>query len=696
MGHDKQEKRLFKRVGDYFMSELERQASKKILEEWIKGLNPDIVLKFPEPAGEYFNHGIQPLVISYGDKEVRWDILEEDLEDLPADPCIQSRTKAQLITKVHSLISQETFREAKALLQIEEMINQLGYKGATFEAALYFDPPVWSIYFLRIIFQEESGNGIEESLLELPGKFVIFRWTTNLPKFYLFLGKILEVRLLLKNASKEISEKNTFLISRYQTKILGNFPRENPLELIGSDRCKDYYTNKMERPYYLVEYALWIEGGSRPTFEWEEKLMTLKPPFRYVYEAVNHHFNTNLHADPSSPYIQFIMPITYAQIQTLSVEEKQITIHIERSEYCPNYKTLTVAYVFRRQVKPLVSDQKEIEESGDIKINLPDFPDSGNVSLLLDRLSIDKWDWRPLREETSQIIGMPEKTKKMGKKVEDIWDQFEKIEELGKGGQGVVFKAKNKSSGQVVAIKRIKIQNPQKLQRARREIEALQRIDHENVIKILYFKEDPPSNPFYMWIGLEFAIYGNLSNNDAMRGEPLLALKIFKQICSGVKAVHKEAIIHRDLKPENILFINSLRIPKISDFGICFLKDLAEDTRITRTTETVGPKDFTAPELECWKPDIEDISPPADIYSLGKILYYMLEGRIIKREKFELTGQKYGIPELDTILQRTICEDPRERFQTVEELEEKIEKILTKYNKPYDSGIAEGQAVEKD
>jgi serine/threonine protein kinase len=373
------------------------------------------------------------------------------------------------------------------------------------------------------------------------------------------------------------------------------------------------------------------------------------------------------------------MPITYAQIQNLSVEEKQITIHVEKSEHCPNHKTLTVAYVFRIQGKPLVNDQREIGESGDIKINLPDFPDSGNVSLLLDRLNIDKWDWRPLREETPQVKGMPKKQKKMGRKDKDLWDQFEKIEELGKGGQGVVYKAKDKSSGKAIAIKRIKIQNPQKLLRARREIEALKRIDHENVIKILFFKEDPPSNPSYMWIGLEFANYGNLSNNDAMRSEPPLALKIFKQICKGVKAVHKEGIIHRDLKPENILFIDSLRIPKISDFGICFLRDLAEDTRITRTTETVGPKDFTAPELEGWKPDVEDISPPADIYSLGKIFYYMLEGRIVKREKFEPIGQKYRIPELDTVLQKTICEYPDKRFQTVGELEGEIEKILSKY-----------------
>lgn len=107
-----------------------------------------------------------------------------------------------------------------------------------------------------------------------------------------------------------------------------------------------------------------------------------------------------------------------------------------------------------------------------------------------------------------------------------------------------------------------------------------------------------------------------------------LSSETFKLICAGVEHLHKAGIVHRDLKPENILMFSGT--PKISDFGICLV---ANENRLTSTSEAVGPRFYMAPELEDGKN--LDVSPSADVYSLGKILYFIFsKGKIFSREKY--------------------------------------------------------------
>ena len=91
---------------------------------------------------------------------------------------------------------------------------------------------------------------------------------------------------------------------------------------------------------------------------------------------------------------------------------------------------------------------------------------------------------------------------------------------------------------------------------------------------------------------------------------------------------HKNNIIHRDLKPENI-FLNKHLSPIVGDFGICFFSE--DNKRFTITEEAVGPYFYMAPELENGR--VEDITPSSDVYSLGKILYWLISnGKIFSRE----------------------------------------------------------------
>jgi serine/threonine protein kinase len=156
-----------------------------------------------------------------------------------------------------------------------------------------------------------------------------------------------------------------------------------------------------------------------------------------------------------------------------------------------------------------------------------------------------------------------------------------------------------------------------------------------------------------------------------LEAETLLEkLLLFRKICSAVAAAHTNAkpIVHRDLKPKNILIRGDGSIA-VGDFGLCL--HLGEQERHTETQEAVGPRYFMAPELEDGRQD--DVTPAADVYSLGKVLYFLLSGKSFAREKhrekqYDLTRSETGSPERDMqfiyeFLDKTIVEQPKERIQ---------------------------------
>ena len=122
---------------------------------------------------------------------------------------------------------------------------------------------------------------------------------------------------------------------------------------------------------------------------------------------------------------------------------------------------------------------------------------------------------------------------------------------------------------------------------------------------------------------MEYCSGGSLSEAEPFwRGSPAVALRVFQEICDGVAYAHSQNIIHRDLKPENIFLRTKGGPLVVGDFGICFLEEDGE--RITLTEEAVGSRLFIAPELEDGR--VKDVSSASDVYSLGKILYWLLSG----------------------------------------------------------------------
>lgn len=250
----------------------------------------------------------------------------------------------------------------------------------------------------------------------------------------------------------------------------------------------------------------------------------------------------------------------------------------------------------------------------------------------------------------------------MGKK----FDSWEVISQINEGGQSYIYEVKNiiKYPEEKFILKRLK--NNKRIDRLKREIGVLNKLDHPNILKIIDFNyecEDP-------YIVTEYCESGTLEKLNLEKKNLIEKLDIILQICEGLSYAHERGVVHRDLKPSNI-FINEKGNPKIGDFGICFFDD--DGTRITLLDEAVGPKFYIAPELEDGR--LEEINQTSDIYSLGKLFYWMFTGKIFAREKHRDAG--FNILEIEDnpyyytinkMLDRMINANPAERFPNCEEL----------------------------
>jgi hypothetical protein len=172
------------------------------------------------------------------------------------------------------------------------------------------------------------------------------------------------------------------------------------------------------------------------------------------------------------------------------------------------------------------------------------------------------------------------------------------------------------------------------------------------------------------------------------------------KLATALAAAHEKGVIHRDVKPDNVLLFGAERRPVLADFGICFL--VTEDgSRLTgNEAGTVGPANYVAPELLGGKAETADIDARADVYSLGKTLYYALSGgEDLPREyhtqnRFDLR-KKFDDPRLQHfygLLQRMVVEDPTRRFPTMGACGESFTRALANIKKyvPYTEGMYGG------
>lgn len=246
--------------------------------------------------------------------------------------------------------------------------------------------------------------------------------------------------------------------------------------------------------------------------------------------------------------------------------------------------------------------------------------------------------------------------------IADKFPQFEITECLGRGGMGVVYKARQKSLKRWVAIK---ILAPERLdddtfaERFSREAQILAVLNHPNIVTVHDFGET--EGLFY--IVMEFVDGINL--RDLLRDgkmESAQALNIVPPICEALQYAHEKGIVHRDIKPENLLIDRDGRV-KIADFGIASL--------VGATGEKSGTPPYMAPE----QGNADKVDHRADIYALGVVLYEMLTGDR-PSSPLNLPSQKVQLDiRVDDIVLRALSKEPERRYRTAQDFQTMVETV---------------------
>lgn len=257
--------------------------------------------------------------------------------------------------------------------------------------------------------------------------------------------------------------------------------------------------------------------------------------------------------------------------------------------------------------------------------------------------------------------------------------QFEILELLGRGGMGVVYKARQLQLDRLVALKilpPLDALSADFVARFTREARALARLNHPNIVNVHDFGE---TDGLY-YIIMEYVDGANLRQLlQSQKLTPAEALAIVPRICDALEYAHEEGLVHRDIKPENLLIDKKGRV-KIADFGLAkLLRREPLDMTLTHSGVSLGTLRYMAPE-QMDKP--ETVDHRADLYSLGVVIYEMLTGET-PVGRFELPSQKASVDiRLDKIVLHALERDVERRYQHASEIKTDVEDVAAKTASP--------------
>ncbi len=273
-------------------------------------------------------------------------------------------------------------------------------------------------------------------------------------------------------------------------------------------------------------------------------------------------------------------------------------------------------------------------------------------------------------------------------------NRWKVIGNISEGGQGVVFRVADEShelDGEW-ALKRLRRKD--RVDRFQREVEILRRLQHDSIIKLVDAQVIQDGGDEASFLVMPIAAHGDLGARlEIYKSNIDSVVQVTKQIASALQHAHESGVIHRDVKPGNILFPEVGHKVWVADFGIS-LDQTAP--RNTEEGEVVGPRFFIAPELDETGPVA--VSPAADIYSLGQLIFYMLSGgkRVTRQNvlderyaEFFTKGQRYGL--LRLLLSRMIT--PIEnRYSTMERVSRDLDEI-DNWEKKVSQGLLNSRAL---
>jgi hypothetical protein len=262
---------------------------------------------------------------------------------------------------------------------------------------------------------------------------------------------------------------------------------------------------------------------------------------------------------------------------------------------------------------------------------------------------------------------------------------YEVLGELGRGGMGVVYRARHLKLNRVVALKMVLAgghAGPDDLTRFLGEAEAVAALQHPHIVQLYEFGQHD-GLPFFT---LEFVPGGSLTDKlSETTLTPKEAARLVEQLAHGVHYAHGKGIVHRDLKPGNVLLAED-GTPKVTDFGLA--KRLEVGTGLTASGAIMGTPTYMAPEQAGGHG--KRVGPLADVYALGAILYECLTGRppfkaataldtilqVVSEEPASVRQLQPGAPaDLETICHRCLQKEPGKRYASAEELAEDLRRF---------------------
>lgn len=204
------------------------------------------------------------------------------------------------------------------------------------------------------------------------------------------------------------------------------------------------------------------------------------------------------------------------------------------------------------------------------------------------------------------------------------WGAWENVELVKECGQSHVFKVRHADSGILAALKRLK--NIGRIQRFEKEVDAAKELHHPHIAALVDFDLNG-KEPYAVYEWVDGGSIGDLTEEELAAISTEDKLVWSEQICEALAFAHGKGMVHRDIKPDNILLVESRLSAKLCDFGLVFVD---QGERYTATEEQVGSRFYIAPECEDGRTD--EIGPATDMYSLGKVIYYLFSnGRIFAR-----------------------------------------------------------------
>jgi TolB-like protein/tRNA A-37 threonylcarbamoyl transferase component Bud32 len=300
------------------------------------------------------------------------------------------------------------------------------------------------------------------------------------------------------------------------------------------------------------------------------------------------------------------------------------------------------------------------------------------VSCLL-REGLETGVSRAAFETVMAEVDVPDKEWRLG--------NYEVLDEIGRGGMSVIYRARQRHSRRIVAVKRMlsyQAESHETLMRFRREAEAVASLDHPNILPIYEVSESDEGLPFFT---MKFASGGSLHDAaPSLRNETRTCVHLMAKVARAIEYAHGKGILHRDLKPGNIL-LDERGEPLVSDFGLA--KWLHADSDLTKSLTTFGTAGYIAPEQA--EGAAADLTPAADVYSLGAILFKLLAGRppFLGANPLSVIRQASETPapklrslaqshdrDLETICARCLERDPKARYQSAGDLATDLERWL--------------------